>query len=114
MDRRKQPRYWRSVPGAREGSSLRRLNPRTPAQVEGTAAVVEYVDFAEYYDFDHAITLDVEFYLDFARQCGSPILELACGTGRLVVPLAEAGFEVYGIDLSENMLAVRHRRNIGA
>jgi len=72
--------------------------------------MVEYVDFAEYYDFDHAISLDVEFYLDFARRCGSPILELACGTGRLVVPLAEAGFEVYGVDLSDNMLAVCRRK----
>lgn len=72
--------------------------------------MVEYVDFAEYYDFDHAIAFDVEFYLDFARRCGSPILELGCGTGRLAVPLAEAGFEVYGIDLSENMLAICQRK----
>jgi SAM-dependent methyltransferase len=73
-------------------------------------AMVEYVDFAEYYDFDHAIAFDVEFYLDFAHHYGSPILELGCGTGRLVIPLAEAGFEVYGIDLSENMLAVCQRK----
>lgn len=70
----------------------------------------EYVDYAEYYDFDHAITLDVEFYLDLARQCGSPILELACGTGRLLVPLLQAGFEVYGLDLSENMLSICRRK----
>jgi SAM-dependent methyltransferase len=65
----------------------------------------DYVDFAEYYDEDHAITFDVNFYLDFARGCQPPILELACGTGRLLIPLAEAGLEVYGFDLSENMLA---------
>lgn len=75
--------------------------------------MAEYVDYAEYYDFDHDTQVDVEFYLDFARQCGSPILELACGTGRLVIPLAEAGFEVYGVDLSENMLSVC-RRKVGA
>jgi SAM-dependent methyltransferase len=68
--------------------------------------MAEYVDFAEYYDFDHDLTLDVNFYLDFARQCGSPILELACGTGRLLLPLAEAGFEIHGVDLSQNMLAL--------
>jgi len=72
--------------------------------------MAEYVDFAEYYDFAHAITLDVGFYLDFAHQCQSPILELACGTSRLVIPLAEAGFEVYGVDLSENMLALCRRK----
>lgn len=65
-----------------------------------------YVDFAEYYAFDHTITVDVEFYLDFAHCCQSPILELACGTGRLILPLAKAGFEVYGLDVSENMLRV--------
>jgi SAM-dependent methyltransferase len=75
--------------------------------------VAEYVDYAEYYDFDHDTQVDVEFYLDYAHQCGSPILELACGTGRLVIPLAEAGFEMYGVDLSENMLAVC-RRKVGA
>jgi SAM-dependent methyltransferase len=68
--------------------------------------IPEYVDFAEYYDFDHAITIDIEFYLDFANHCRSPILELACGTGRLLIPLARAGFEVFGIDISTNMLVV--------
>jgi ubiquinone/menaquinone biosynthesis C-methylase UbiE len=56
--------------------------------------MAKYVDYAEYYDFDHATTVDVEFYLAYARQCGSPVLELACGTGRLVIPLAEAGLEL--------------------
>ncbi|MCC7354107.1 MAG: class I SAM-dependent methyltransferase [Anaerolineae bacterium] len=70
----------------------------------------EYVDYAEYYDSDHNSQVDVGFYLGFARQCGSPILELACGTGRLVIPLAEAGFKVYGVDLSESMLAVCRRK----
>jgi SAM-dependent methyltransferase len=72
--------------------------------------MAEYVDFAEYYDFDHAISFDVGFYLDFAQQCRSPILELACGTGRLLIPLAEAGFEVYGLDVSDNMLAACQRK----
>lgn len=70
----------------------------------------EYVDYVEYYDFAHDTRLDVEFYLDYARQCGSPILELACGTGRVLMPLAKAGFEIYGVDLSENMLAVCRRK----
>jgi SAM-dependent methyltransferase len=69
----------------------------------------EYVDFAEYYDFDHAINIDIPFYLDFANHSQPPILELACGTGRVLIPLAMAGFEIYGIDISANMLEVcRH------
>ena len=70
----------------------------------------EYVDYAEYYDQDHATAIDIPFYLDHARECGSPILELACGTGRVLIPLAEAGFELYGVDASENMLAMCERK----
>jgi len=66
----------------------------------------EYAPYTRYYDLVTNTLYDVSFYLQYAAQCGGPILELACGTGRLVVPLAEAGYEVYGIDLSEEMLAV--------
>ncbi|MBN1352480.1 class I SAM-dependent methyltransferase [candidate division KSB1 bacterium] len=66
----------------------------------------QYTDYAEYYDQDHGGDSDIAFYLDYAKKCGSPILELACGTGRVLLPLANAGFEVHGIDLSENMLNV--------
>lgn len=75
----------------------------------------QYVDYAEYYDFGHDITIDIEFYIGYARQCGSPILELACGTGRVLIPLAEAGFHVHGLDLSNNMLSLCQQKvsNLG-
>ncbi len=63
-----------------------------------------YFELAEYYEYDHAFDFDLPFYEAYAQQCQSPILELACGTGRLVVPLAQAGFEVYGLDKSPAML----------
>ncbi|HEX6386700.1 MAG TPA: class I SAM-dependent methyltransferase [Anaerolineae bacterium] len=66
--------------------------------------MAEYVDYAEYYDYEHHFLDDLEFYLGYARQCGSPILELACGTGRLLIPLAKAGFQMVGLDFSPNML----------
>src|SRR5215204_5377235 len=44
------------------------------------------------------------FYRDLARRTGGPILELACGTGRLTVPLASDGHEVVGLDASPAML----------
>jgi SAM-dependent methyltransferase len=47
---------------------------------------------------------DVPFYAELARETGGPILELACGTGRVLWPLAEAGFEVVGLDRSRPML----------
>jgi ubiquinone/menaquinone biosynthesis C-methylase UbiE len=73
--------------------------------------MLRYIDYAEYYDYDNAALpfADIPFYLHYARQCGSPLLELACGTGRVLIPLAQAGFELYGIDISANMLAVCRR-----
>jgi len=44
------------------------------------------------------------FYRDLACQTGGPILELACGTGRLTVPLARDSHEVVGLDASSAML----------
>lgn len=53
-----------------------------------------------------AIRGDVAFYRRQARRTGGPILELACGTGRVAIPLSRDGHEVVGLDLSPHMLAV--------
>ena len=47
---------------------------------------------------------DLPFWLSLARWQGSPILELGCGTGRVLLPLAQSGHTVYGIDNSPAML----------
>lgn len=49
---------------------------------------------------------DVMFYLGLARRGGGSALELGCGTGRVVLPLARAGVEATGLDLSQSMLDV--------
>jgi SAM-dependent methyltransferase len=60
---------------------------------------------ARYYDWEHAdYDIDVPLYVDFARRTGGPILELACGSGRLMAPLLELGENVVGIDSSAPML----------
>ncbi|HEX6922928.1 MAG TPA: class I SAM-dependent methyltransferase [Bacillales bacterium] len=63
---------------------------------------------ARFYDIDQhpAHNEDIPFYLEQASQFGSPILELACGTGRVAIPLAKEGYSVYGLDLSEEMLSI--------
>ena len=61
------------------------------------------------WDYEHFSPLnenEVNWYTSYARKAGDPILELACGTGRLLTKLAENGFDVTGIDLSAKMLAV--------
>lgn len=49
---------------------------------------------------------DVEFYRSLAAHQGGPILEFACGTGRVAIPLAQDGLEVLGVDRSRPMLEV--------
>lgn len=56
------------------------------------------------YDLILSQVADIPFYLKMASQYGGPCLELACGTGRVSIPLAEAGYKVTGIDISEEML----------
>ncbi len=62
----------------------------------------------------HAGLYDVECFLDYAKRCGPPkdvkVLELGCGTGRILLPLACAGFHVTGIDNSDDMLALCEMR----
>jgi SAM-dependent methyltransferase len=51
------------------------------------------------------MTEDVDFYVELAREAEGPVVELAAGTGRITIPIAQrAGKEVIGIDLSPAML----------
>lgn len=53
---------------------------------------------------------DVPFYLELARQADGPVLEVGCGTGRLLLPLARAGVSVVGVDTSPHMLALAEQK----
>ena len=62
---------------------------------------------AEFYDFTpmYSERADLEFYLEFCRSADGKILELGCGTGRILIPAAAAGCQIDGLDASEYMLA---------
>jgi len=65
-----------------------------------------YALIAPFYDLEFdEFDADVELYLGYADYVGSPVLELGCGTGRLLLPLAKAGLQVHGIDSSPAMIA---------
>lgn len=55
-------------------------------------------------------TFDIDFYHSQAAMVGDSILELACGTGRVGIPLARMGYDVTGIDISEDMLAIYRKK----
>ncbi len=74
-----------------------------------------YAVLARYYDLQHAgYTPDVPMYLQAARRIAdgsvARILELGCGTGRVMAPLVEAGHYVLGVDASEPMLQRARQR----
>lgn len=59
---------------------------------------------------------ELDFYLDFAREIiarGGNILEIACGTGRVTLPIARAGAIITGLDLSPAMLKVAREKSAG-
>jgi len=66
---------------------------------------------ASFYDF-HSLGLegDVQFYLEEARKVDTPILEIGCGTGRILLPIAQAGSAVVGLDRSPDMLTILRRK----
>lgn len=73
-----------------------------------------YARDAELYDIVYAdYTDDIAFYVQEAQQAAGPCLELACGTGRVLLPVAEAGVTVTGIDSSKQMIA-RAKRKVAA
>jgi SAM-dependent methyltransferase len=48
---------------------------------------------------------DIDLYVALAARTGGPILELAAGSGRIAVPLVQAGYEVTAVDIDPAMLA---------
>jgi SAM-dependent methyltransferase len=70
-----------------------------------------YDAIARVYDpWSVSVVEDVPFYLEEAVRSGGPVLELGVGTGRIAVPVAAAGIEVVGVDLSTGMLGVARER----
>jgi SAM-dependent methyltransferase len=79
---------------------------------EQLAAFDPYAEIAELYDLEHDdFRDDLPFYLNSIAAVGDPVLELGCGSGRVLRPIADAGFRVTGLDRSRAMLD-RARRSL--
>ena len=58
------------------------------------------------YHLHHSLHMeDLPFWLDLAKNNGSPLLELGCGTGRILLELVLSGYQAVGLDLDAHMLA---------
>lgn len=53
---------------------------------------------------------DVAFFIEAARESEGPVLEIGCGTGRVLIPTARAGIDIVGLDLSSHMLDMCRQR----
>lgn len=68
-----------------------------------------YDVLARHYDAAYAALrnhTDVPFYMELAKRSGGPVLEIACGTGRVLLPIAREGIAIDGVDGSAAMLDV--------
>src|SRR5215218_3110648 len=68
----------------------------------------EYDPLADLYDLEYPHDYDVPFWLALAKREGGPIVEWGAGTGRIAIPLAGAGFDVTGVEVSERMVERGH------
>lgn len=65
-----------------------------------------YSTIAKYYDAAYSAKRDLnDLYLELAQRQGGPVLEIACGTGRILLAVARLGIDIEGIDFSEALLA---------
>ena len=63
----------------------------------------EYDPLADLYDLEYVHDYDVPFWLSLAQHEGGPVVEWGAGTGRIAIPLAEVGFGVTAVEVSEEM-----------
>jgi SAM-dependent methyltransferase len=67
--------------------------------------------FARFYDADYReYTDDLQLIADLAQESPGPLLELGCGTGRVLLPMAAAGHAVTGVDNNEALLSIARRK----
>jgi len=80
--------------------------------MDSTGGYEEYAFVADLYDWvvPYRERPDISFFVDAAKEAGSPVLEIGCGTGRVLIPSARAGIDVVGLDASPQMLAVCRER----
>ncbi|MGN6360831.1 MAG: class I SAM-dependent methyltransferase [Thermomicrobiales bacterium] len=82
-------------------------NPGTTNAAQPAMTAADFDRFAPFYDLEFGeYADDLPLYRAFAARAVGPVLELGCGTGRALIPLAEDGWMVTGVDLSPALLAL--------
>lgn len=72
---------------------------------------MKWDQFSRFYDWEFKLFCneqqkDVRLWLKLAEKYGDPLLELACGSGRITLPLAQKGYQISAVDNSTAMLQI--------
>ena len=67
-------------------------------------------DAGIYDSFSPGLEGDEAFYVEEAARAEGPVLEIGCGTGRIMIPIAESGVSIVGLDRAPAMLEVARRK----
>jgi SAM-dependent methyltransferase len=72
-------------------------------------------EFIDPINYDREDTSDtgIAFYSALAQEAGNLVLEIACGTGRVTIPIARLGFYTTGLDVVPQMLEQARRKSSG-
>jgi SAM-dependent methyltransferase len=65
------------------------------------------------YDMEDPSDIGIGFYSALAQEAGGSVLEIACGTGRVTIPIAKLGFATTGLDIVPGMLEQARRKSRG-
>src|SRR3712207_3235441 len=65
------------------------------------------------YDMEDPSDTGIAFYTALAQETGGPVLEIACGMGRVSIPIARLGFAVTGVDIVPGMSERAHSKAAG-
>src|SRR5215210_4549231 len=79
--------------------------------------LIDHDNLEEYADpvaYDRQDTSDTgtAFYAALAQETGGPVLEIACGTGRVSIPIARLGYPVTGLDIVPGMLELARSKSV--
>lgn len=87
-------------------------------RVNGSGYLIDHDNLEEFADprtYDIVVNDDtgIAFYSALAKETGGPVLEVACGTGRVSIPIARLGFTVTGLDIVPGMLELACSKSVG-
>ena len=72
---------------------------------------LDYDKWADVYDLVYSyVKDDIKFFVEESKACSGEILELGSGTGRVTIPVANAGCKITGIDFSPKMISLAREK----